>query len=55
MSLAKYAAVLGLVASTWALPQPLSIISKRQSLNDFSDSESDHHLNTAQSNTRNPP
>jgi len=42
MSFAKYTAVLGLVASTWALPQPLSL-SKRQSLMDFSDSKSRFH------------
>jgi hypothetical protein len=41
MSFAKYAAVLGLVASSWALPQPKSLV-KRQSLMDFTDSKSRH-------------
>ena len=39
MSFARCAAILGLVASTLALPQPLGL-SKRQMLSDFSDSKS---------------
>jgi hypothetical protein len=46
MSFTKCAAVLGLVASTLALPQPLSLI-KRQSLGDFDDSKSRHNSNLA--------